>query len=277
MSTNNKDIIDKYTFLIMEYIHLVNSSDIINSMEKGYDVFLIGLNALIHIYKISLYATKNVDAAGSYTQKGVYCYLEYIEQMHKTNYVQNIYNIDAISFMYNKTIVEIYGPQTSSESTSISNVLSLNETQTSNCDIVEGQHALLTQLEKITYTLLWLNNPDISYENRIDICYKFLQKYMNILNNLEKTVPEHNIIIFIDYIQQHIHLDYDEYIQILEEFQKQLKKNAKYHGTQLKTHLHSKLIYLVAYFTNKPLALIAEQEGFKNKMDIVKWFFTLPS
>lgn len=276
MSTTNKDIIDKYTFLIMEYIHLVNSSDIISSMEKSYDIFLIGLNALIHIYKISLAITKNVNAAGSSTQKGVYCYLEYIEQMYKTNYVHNIYNIDAISFMYNKTIVEIYGPQTSSESTSISNVLSLNETQNMNGEMAEEQRALLTQLEKITHTLLWLNNPDISYENRIDICYRFLQKYMNSILSLEKTVPEHNIISFIDYIQQHIHLDYDEYIQILDEFQKQLKKNAKYHGTQLKGHVHSKLIYLVAHFSNKPLALIAEQEGFKHKIDIVKWFFILP-
>ena len=273
---SNKDIIDKYTFLLMEYIHLINTSDIINSLEKSNVIFLTGLNTLLHIYKLCLFISKNVDTAASYTQKGVYCYLEYIEQMYKTNYINHLDYLDAITFVYNKTIVEIYGPQNNSESTSIINVLSLSETHPPHPNEMEEQKKLLTQLEKITNTLLWTNNPDLTFENHLDISYRFLQKYLNSILLFENGEDGHYIISFIVCLQDHICIDYDEYIEILYEFHKQMKKNTKYHTAQLKENIHTKLIYLVAHMSGKSFTQIAEMEGFKKKMDIVKWFFTLP-
>lgn len=272
---SNKDIIDKYTFLLMEYIHLINTSDIINSLEKSNVIFLTGLNTLIHIYKMSLFISKNVDTASSYTQKGVYCYLEYIEQMYKTNYINHLDYLDAITFVYNKTIVEIYGPQNNSESTSIINVLSLSEIHPPHPTEMEEQKKLLTQIEKITNTLLWTNNPDLTFENRLDISYRFLQKYLNSILLFENGEDGHSIISFIVCVQDHICIDYDEYIEILYEFHKQMKKYAKYHTAQLKENIHTKLMYLVAHMTGKTFTQIAEMEGFKKKMDIVKWFFAL--
>lgn len=106
-----KELIEKYVLLLLEYIHLVNSSEIIPQLENASVVFQIGANALMHIYKLAFLITKNVESAGCYTQKGIYCYLEYIEQMNRTNSLHNLDNTDAILFVYDKTLTDIYAPQ----------------------------------------------------------------------------------------------------------------------------------------------------------------------
>jgi hypothetical protein len=52
-------------------------------METQSRVLEIGLSAISHIYKLAFFLSKNVATAVCHCQKGMYCYLEYIEQMNK--------------------------------------------------------------------------------------------------------------------------------------------------------------------------------------------------
>lgn len=270
-----KEVIDKYVLLLLEYTHLVNTSDIIKTLENP-DLFVYGLNALIHVFKLSAHITKSVDTTVSYCQKGMYCYLEYIEQLHKSNLVNNLDCSDAITFVYTKTIGDIFGSQTNAQSTTITNVLSLNNNDDNDENEV-SLHSLLAQLERITTVLLWTNNPDITYVQRGDIIQKYLVKYLYLMVETEQYVEYLNAILFVSSVQEHIWLVYEEYVDIMDEFVKWMKKAAKYKNASAfsKEHVRAKLLYIVVYFKDRTLAEIMEVEGWKKKNDIVKWFFTL--
>ena len=173
------ELIEKYILLLMEYIHLVHSSEIIPQLENASTVFQIGANAVAHIYKITFLITKNVESAGCYTQKGIYCYLEYIEQMNRTNSLHNLDNMDAILYVYDKTLTDIYSPHgiannSSHEQTMFSNILSMNHphTEDSTCK------SLLENLCSFTKILLWMDNKTITYLQRIDLAHEQLQKWL---------------------------------------------------------------------------------------------------
>jgi len=274
--TQEKDIVDKYILLLLEYTQIVSTSDIIKTLENP-DLFVYGLNALIHVFKLSIHITKSVDTTVSYCQKGMYCYLEYIEQLHKSNLMNNLDCSDAITFVYSKTVGDIFGSQTNAQSTSITNVLSLNNTDETDENAGYALHSLLSQLERITTVILWTNNPDITYTQRSEIIQKYLVKYLHLMVETEQYVEYLNAVLFLSSVQEHIWLVYDEYIDITDEFIKWMKKLAKYKNTTAftKEHVRSKLLYIVVYFKDKMLAELVESEGWKKKNDIVKWFFTL--
>lgn len=268
-----KDIIDKFTLLLLEYIQHINTSDVIKTMDNP-DLFIIGLNALIHVYKLSIHITKNVDTAVSYSQKGMYCYLEYIEQLHKSNLVNNLDCSDAISFVYTKTIADIFGAQYNTQSTSISNVLSLNNDEEVPMDIYLKE--ILSQLEKITNVFLWTNNPDITYIQRSEIVHKWLFKYMTLMVESQQYVEYTNGILFIASIQEHLWITYDEYVELLDEFLKWTKRVTKFKTILLsKEHVRTKLLYVLVYYKDKSIQQICVEEGWKKKNELVKWFFTM--
>jgi hypothetical protein len=271
-----KDVIDKYVLLLIEYTQLVNTSDIIKTLENP-DLFVYGLNALIHVFKLSVHITKSVDTTVSYCQKGMYCYLEYIEQLHKSNLVNNLDCSDAIAFVYSKTIGDIFGSQTNAQSTTISNVLSLNNNYETDEHTDMTLHSLLLRLERITTVILWTNNPDITYTQRADLIQKYLVKYLYLMVETEQYVEFLNAVLFISSVQEHIWLVYEDYVDIMDEFVKWMKKAAKYKNASAfsKEHVRSKLLYIVVYFKDRTLVEIMDLEGWKKKNDIVKWFFTL--
>lgn len=271
-----KDIVDKYVLLLLEYTQIVSTSDIIKTLENP-DLFVYGLNALIHVFKLNIHITKSIDTTVSYCKKGMYCYLEYIEQLHKSNLMNNLDCSDAITFVYTKTIGDIFGSQTNTQSTTISNVLSLNNTDENDEHNNYALHSLLSQLERITTVILWTNNPDITYSQRSDLIQKYLVKYLHLMVETEQYVEYLNAVLFISSIQEHIWLVYDEYADIIDEFLKWVKKSAKFRSASAfsKEHVRSKLLYIVVYFKDRMLSELMESEGWKKKNEIVKWFFTL--
>jgi hypothetical protein len=268
-----KDIIDKFTLLLLEYIQHINASDVIKTIDNP-DLFVFGLNALVHVYKLSVHITKNVDTAVSYSQKGMYCYLEYIEQLHKSNLVNNLDCSDAIAFVYNKTISDIFGAPSNSQSTSISNVLSLDNHDDTTSDVYLKD--ILSQLEKITTIFLWTNNPDITYTQRSEIVHKWLFKYMTLMVETEQYIEYTNAVLFLSSIQEHLWLTYDEYVDFLDEYLKWMKRLTKYKTPSLtKEHVRSKLLYVLVYYKDRSLDQICGEEGWKKKNELVKWFFTI--
>jgi hypothetical protein len=266
-----KELIEKYILLLLEYIHLVNSSEIIVHLENAPIVFQIGANALIHIYKLAFLITKNVESAGCYTQKGIYFYLEYIEQMNQTNSLHNLDNTDAILFVYDKTLTNIYAPQgflpnipsggdsgeheprtkieyllssatdVANSRTTIThqqhmftNILSMNHPHTEDSD----WKIMLENTGAFTKAILWMNNPKITYLQRLDLAHEHLQKWLGVA--FESASSDYTdvgnltleILKYITTIQEKCIVDYTEYITFLETALKTYKKYIKRQGIQ---------------------------------------------
>ena len=78
-------IVDKYYIVIEELLNqlekiLTNVSDIDIST-----CMFIGLNSIYRVFEYVLIKTKNIEKAYYYAQKTYFYYIEYMEQIHKTN------------------------------------------------------------------------------------------------------------------------------------------------------------------------------------------------
>jgi hypothetical protein len=97
------EIITIFILLVKEYITLIFKKGIKNEY-----VFISGLNAIIHIFNITFYYTKNLKLACYYTQQGYHVYLDFINELNNVNIsFLNLKTKDAIMFVYKKTIFSI--------------------------------------------------------------------------------------------------------------------------------------------------------------------------
>lgn len=94
------EIITIFMLLIKEYITLIFKKGIKNEY-----IFNSGLNAIIHIFNITFYYTKNLKLACYYTQQGYHVYLDFINELNNVNIsFLNLKTKDAVMFVYKKTI-----------------------------------------------------------------------------------------------------------------------------------------------------------------------------
>jgi len=240
--SSQKALIDKYIFILLEYIHLIDASEIIRGLDNQLSVFNIGLHSIAHIYKLTYYITKNVETAGCYTQKGVYCYLEYIEQMNRTNSLHNLNNTDAVLFVYDKTLSEMYNTNErgiiSHEQNMFSNIVSLNHPQSRE----QNWKIILEHISNITQTILWNTNPCITFSQRLNIAHDYLPKYMNLYAESSTPPTTLDIIHYITLIQDKLVITHNEYIDFLDSFYKIFKQTAKVRTRNMKNANHTRLI-----------------------------------
>lgn len=222
MSNNKTNIVKTFTNIMTEYLHLIDNSVVIQNVNNSKYVIYIGLNTIIHVFKIILHTTKNIDLAYYYSQKSYYCYLEYIEQIHKSNMTHTLNNSDAIMFVYNKTILDIYN---NTECSLISNIMNLN-----NDTVIINNYELEEILEnilQITKIILYWETADFTIKEFIVISNTFLLKYLMISSS--DIIP---IYKYIEVLQEKLPvISFDKYIEILTAIFKKIKvliKNKKY-------------------------------------------------
>jgi hypothetical protein len=269
-------IIDKYVLVLLEYIHLFDSSDIIRSVCNPTVVYKIGIHAISHIYKLSYCITKNAETAGCYTQKGMYCYLEYVEQMNRTHSLHNLNNTDAVLFVYDKTLSELYLTNgklnhNHQEQNMFSNIVSLNDSIVCEYDY----KPILDNLSSITQTILWVDNVNITHLEQLNLAHEYLPKFMSIYTNLPVQPVKTNTILSV--IQDKIQMTYDEYVDLLETVYKIQKKTAK-QSPSSQTGTHEICLIISVFFSGKTLGEIAtseyaKQTGWKSITDFTKWAF----
>ena len=108
LDSSINEILSKYFDLIEEYIEIFKKNiKIININVKKF-IFNKGLNCIIVIYNLLLMHTNNLNFVYYTTKKGIYYYIEFIEQsLLKNNLNLNLSSHDAILFVYKKTIYNI--------------------------------------------------------------------------------------------------------------------------------------------------------------------------
>ena len=105
-----QELISKYESIVYDYLAIMNSSDMVKTIECSKYIIELGLSAITHIYKLAFCITKNVSTSADHCQKGIYCFIEYVEQTYKLGYTnQNPMPfdfMDAIVFIYDKSITK---------------------------------------------------------------------------------------------------------------------------------------------------------------------------
>lgn len=181
--------------------------------------------------------TNDLEKALLNAQKGYFYYLEYIEQIKNSNILHNLNNIDAIKFIYNKTLNPIFKPEP--ERQDVNEVIQVEEFKVlpKNLDFSEYKN-----YEKRINILLNWENHDFLLENRIEISKKFLLNYLSIENI-------HSYLFdYLEIIIEKTKMDYEKYSTFLGEFYKLVSKLIKQKKMPNKSDLET--IFMSRYYLN---------------------------
>ena len=246
-----ENIINHYIIIINDYFDHMSQSDVLTTIPNNTYIFSIGLNTLLHIYKIALLNTKNFEHTQFLCQKAYYCYLEYIEQMNKSELLHNLNNLDAIIFVYKKTLIDMNQLSVTIGYTNINNIPTSNTRNRITGNINNSNDELnyvLNSISVITKTLLFYKhqlvhenkecpeiysessykNANISINDMKRIMNAFLHKYLQFLYPFETPIYNYSMLFeYIQFIQQKLNMSTDIYYEFLRELYKYIKKMKK--------------------------------------------------
>lgn len=100
-------ILNNYLKLLNTY-HLLFTKNIVtkSSYYKEF-IYTQGMKCLNHIYILLLHYTNNISFTYYHCEKGIYYFTEFISQIENENSFLKLSSIDAIIFVYKKTIYNI--------------------------------------------------------------------------------------------------------------------------------------------------------------------------
>jgi len=198
-----------------------------------------------------LLKTKNIDTAYLYSKQAFYFYLEYMEQVRASDLLSSLNHMDAVLFVYKKTVCEVYDKESSSES--INNLMTIHD----NSVLMEDgeMKTFMNDIFHYMNVVFFWNNEKMTYENRFYLS-QILDKYVGNFDILKSVAP------YLEVLQNKTDMTFVKYEDIISELSKKAQKRK---STSLNKH---ELIFIKCY---------TESDTFNNMMqdsstkDLVKW------
>lgn len=252
-------IIDKYYTVIEESLSqlekvLNNITDINISVCMN-----IAINSIHRVFEYVLIKTKNIEKAYFYSQKTYFYYIEYMEQVYKTNLQNNLNQTDAVLFIYKKTIFEIQNGNESKIFDTLTNIMTLEDEIT---DLNHKEYQVwLEKLSKIINMVFYWRNNSLSFQNRLNLSKSLLKKYMNHIDEIHD-------LFYLELLQEKMTMDYNTYYSLLSEY---LKYQTQHKKTVKTTEIDDKLILLKLYAEKN---ILYESFQKKDMKHVVRWIYT---
>lgn len=258
-------IIDKYCVVMNEFFYLIQQSEMMKKNNYPVNSLFIGVNALHRVFEFVLLRTKNIDKAYYYSQKTYYYYLEYIEQVDKSNLSQNLNHMDAVLFVYKKTIFSIFdGTNDDDASNTMSNIMTLNDKL---LPIDEGEyHQLFLKVSKMVNILFNWQNENIDFKHRITICNQYLMRFLKRIDYMESTVD------YLDVLQTKMNMNYENYENLLKEILEKKEKSRRPRGNSFLTETDKNEYFLMKFYIEEPILREKFDDG-NNMKEFVRWMY----
>jgi hypothetical protein len=212
------EIIEGFGKIMTGYLLVMDQSEIVRKSKYIDTILYNGANIVIHVFTMHVYANQSLENIYKHCCSAYVCYLEYIEQLDKTNLANNLYISDISIFVYKLTLGEVI--KTSGGESSVE----LLSGSMSNKHIID----LVT---KTWNTLLAWNSP-LSFNARLAICDVHLTKYAKLLHTSSPDTPSLPTFVpgskaFLDYlgiIQEKWIMSDNVYFAFLNEYYRSLYK-----------------------------------------------------
>jgi hypothetical protein len=179
----------------------------------------IGMNAIHRVFEYILMKTKNIEKVCYYSKKTFYYYLEYMEQVYSSNLHQNLNQMDAILFVYKKTIFDLYNGESQDVFGTMTNIItSSGEIIIIDDDVLQN---ILKRLSKIMNVYFYWENTHITFHDKKELCNQWLDVF------IKKCFINNQIIVFMEIIQKRTSLKHSEYVILLKEILELNEKKRK--------------------------------------------------
>jgi hypothetical protein len=258
--TPKLQILETYSKLVNEYFGLLNESEIMKELSFPTSSVYIGLNAIHRVFEIILMKTKSIEKTYYYCQRAYYYYLEYIEQIYRTNLSQNLNHMDIILFVYKKTIYDTYDGDDNNNSHTLSNIMTLTN-ETLIIDEKEWRELLLKITKMINILFQW-ENKKIDFHERQSISTNYLHRFLNKIDVVD------NSLQYLEVIQEKMEMEFDTYDNLLIELIKTLESTK----TRLSiTGLGRNESILTKFYIEESIFRDKFENG--NMKEFVKWLY----
>jgi hypothetical protein len=167
------------------------------------------MNAIHRVFEYILMKTKNIEKVCYYSKKTYYYYLEYMEQVYSSNLHQNLNQMDAILFVYKKTIFDLYNGESQDAFGTMTNII----TSSGEIIIIEDDvlQNILKRLSKIMNLYFYWENANISFCDKKELCNQHFDIF------IKKCFSNNQIIVFMEVIQKRTMMKQPEYVMMLKE------------------------------------------------------------
>jgi len=259
-----QEIIEKYTANVIDYFTLMNKTDLINELNNPVSSMYIGINAIHRVFEFILLKTKSIEKANYYSKKTYYYYLEYMEQIYRSNLSQNLNHKDAILFVYKKTIFDFYEVQSEENQSfnTMNNIMTLTDDNIT-IDDKECQNLFL-KISKIINTLFFWENTLFDFNDRVELCNQYLYHFLIHIENMDLTVS------YLEFIQQKMHVPFSIYKNLLNEIIEKTDDKKRAHKILSKdTELNE--CFLIKFYVEEPVFREKFESG--NMKEFVRWLY----
>lgn len=273
-----KELIKRYEAIVYDYLGIMNSSETLKTMECYKFAVQLGLSAITHIYKLAFCMTKNVATSADHCQKGIYCFIEYIEQTQKLGYIHSNGSgtsfdfMDAIVFIYDKTLSDLRGgdfqksDEHASGSSAFTNILSVSQSHQAHGDDFAQCKVALEQFGHIASILLWFTHSNFSLLDQMEIVDAHLIDFLTYGVD-HPCIPSNDLFLFVETVQETIlRMEKTEYMDFLSAMKKQIKKQMK-RGVNMENPILPACLYVKTFSSGATVKEIAEQEKWKRGVD----------
>jgi hypothetical protein len=219
----------------------------------------IAINSIHRVFEYVLIKTKNIEKAFYYAQKTYFYYIEYMEQIHRSNLQHTLNQTDAVLFIYKKTIFEIQTGKDSKIFDTITNIMTL-EDEITDLNNKEYQEWLL-KLSKLVNIFFYWENSNINFNERIVLSNCLLKKYLIEIDNIDN-------IYNLEFLQQKMEITYENYHTLLIEYLEYEKKNEMQEKDSL---YESEQTFLLKFYTEK--SELYENIEKNDMKGIIRWMY----
>lgn len=250
-------LIETYVALMKNFFDNVSKSENMKDHNFPVSSLCIGVHSIHRVFEYAIMKTKNIERAIYYAQQTYCYYLEYMSQIQESNLLQSLNHIDAVLFVYKKTIFDL----SNNDGNTVTNIMTLND----HSIIIDDEvcRTLFSQISKVMNTLFYFSNPCLDFFGRKLICDVYLERYLMQSHNMETSVS------YLEIIQQKKMLSFDVYEQLLKEMiekQEKTRKNKK----KVSTTEHNEHV-LMKFYVEEPLFRSKLEQG--NMKEFVHWLF----
>jgi hypothetical protein len=239
----------------------MNQSDIIKNLVNPTNSLFIGMTIIHRVFEYFLIKTNNIDNAYLYAQKACYYYLEYLEQINKSELAFSFNHLDIVLFVYNKTIFEGYNSDSNMvTSNKMTNVITLNKESLTISQ--QELQILFNHVLKFSKIIFVWDNQNISFGQRVIICNDLLLRYLNKIDHIDL------ISSYLEIIQEKVELTFPKYNEILVEIILLVEKMKK---TKILNHYDKNGLCLHKFYIEKQAFHKKFQE--EPTKELVKWLF----
>ena len=255
---SKEELIETYVTLMKNFFDLVSKSDSMKELNFPISSLYIGINSIHRVFEYAIMKTKNIDKSIYYAQNTYYYYLEYMNQIHQSNLSQSLNHIDAVLFVYKKTIFDL----SNNEQNTMNNIMTLNNHSITIDDEVCKQ--LFMNISNIMNTLFYFSNQQIDFYNRKTICDCYLERFLLRVNDMKLPIS------YLEIIQHKFTIHFTVYKELLDELLVKRRKNSKKVQKCLTESEHNTVVLMKFY---------VEESTFKEKFErgntkeLVQWLF----